>query len=280
MADEVVETTETESDVQVDSSPTGDTSSAPAAESVASPVSDAGDRPLLNLKSEFDRKLTKVERQLEEIAGFIQTQQTRYQPAQQAPQQKEYTDAELMTLFQQGSVEAGQALVNRQVARSSQASQAQQVRSASVAAQLNALYGKYPVLRDNSHPLTEQALQAKRVLMMQGSPNNNETDLAAILVAVADNPDIVSSLHRQPAQAAESARVSSTNSHTAIDGNVPRRQAPQKPKTREISEKEKKIAARMGIKDPGKALERFAKRGELGPLLGLTVTTDNLMENR
>ena len=246
------------------------------------PVNEPTDRPVQNIKAEFDRKLGQfqntVQSQLAQIAQSIASLQ---RPAQVAnPGTREYTDDELWAMGQSGSREASDMYHQRQLDRRMQVQTATSAIHQQVAGQLQALARKYPVLSDSSHPLTIAALQAKAALVSMGyQADAPATVLEAIKVAIADNPEIIAGLVRSPQRASEGARGSAANAQMSVDGNTPRRAQP-KGQAAQISDKEKAIAQRMGVKDPAKARERFEKRNAAGrssisPAIALLVREDN-----
>ena len=222
-------------------------------------VAEGADRPIENLKGEFDRKLTKVERQLAEIAAGLAALTNR--PAAEATPPPEYTDQQLLELANAGNAAAHQEYVRRmvaqQVGQQTQITQQQQW----IAGQLQSLYGRYPQLTDPSHALTQAAMQAKMALIRAGYPAQSAaTDLEAIKLAIVDNPGLA-----QPAAPAPVSSVGSVRSpQQGIDGATPRRPASPSTPARALSQKERDIAARMGIKDPADALKRFEARQSAG----------------
>ena len=217
------------------------------------------DRPLKNLKAEFDRKLGSVEQTLAVILASIQHQQ-----AQQAPPQparagglEQYTDEQLAQLAQSGSVDAQIALTERISARRIEAVQAQTRQTDETAGQLRYLYSRYP-LHDPSSPLTQAAMRYKAVLMSRGRTSGPETDLEAIKAAIVDNPQLA-----VPAAPPAAPRRADATSQGQIDGTTTRRQPKPPQSTTKIDPKARAIAQRMGV-DPEKAMERFNQRQEKG----------------
>ena len=221
----------------------------------------AGERPWQNIKAEFDRKMTKIERQMAEQSQYLAALvASRPAPAAQATD-RAYTDQELTTLWQQGSVEAGQELITRKVQREVAQAQAVQTQAQSIQAQVQALYRRYP-FGESQHPLTQAALRAKQVLVGAGyNAQALSTDLEAMKLAIADNPEMVAEIVKAPARVAEDSRRSS---RVDVDGNRPRRDRPAADKPAPLTEKERERAIRMGVKDPDKVMERFEKRNASG----------------
>ena len=221
----------------------------------------AGDRPWQNIKAEFDRKITKVERQLAEQNQYLAALAAQRQAPPTSSPDHAYTEQELSTLWQQGSAEAGQELIARKVQREVAQAQAVQAQVQGIQAQVQALYRRYP-FGDAQHPLTQAALRAKQVLVGAGyQAQSLATDLEAMKLAIADNPELVAEIVKAPARTAEDVRRSS---RADVDGNRPRRERPPADKPAPLTEKERERAARMGVKDPDKVMERFEKRNAGG----------------
>lgn len=232
--------------------------SEPVSSVVDSTPADAGDRPLINLKAEFDRKLTKVERQLSEMMQVLLANSQKPVPTPTAP--REYTDQELWDMGIGGSKDAMDVYIQRQVGKQSTADKAATAQAQLVQVQLTTLYAKYPMLRtDPSHPLTALAIQAKQALVGAGYPNNHATDLEAIKTAIADSPELA-----VPKPAVRDAgRPSAVSAQQDVTGATIRRAVPAATTT-PLTSREAAIAKRMGVKDPAKAKERFMKRNEEG----------------
>lgn len=247
-------------DVIPDSSPGSDSPPAPdatAAPGVTGVASEPTERPIENLKGEFDRKFTKVERQLQEIAATLAAFQAPKPEPTPAP---EYTDQQLLELANAGNAAAHaeyvRRLVERQVAQQTQIAQQTQM----VQTQLQSLYARYPQLSDPTHPLTQAALQAKVALVRNGYPAQSAaTDLEAIKLAIVDHPGLA-----QPASAAPVSGSRAVSPQQGIDGATPRRSAPATPAPRALSQKEREIAARMNVKKPAEAIKRFEERMQAG----------------
>ena len=237
--------------------PAPDATAAPGVTGVAS---EPTERPIENLKAEMDRKLTKVERQQQEILAALAALTSR--PAIEAAPAPEYTDQQLLELANAGNAAAHQEYVRRMVAQQigqqTQISQQQQM----VAGQLQSLYGRYPQLTDPSHALTQAAMQAKMALIRAGYPAQSAaTDLEAIKLAIVDHPDLA-----QPRASGTpgSPGGAGRTPQQGIDGATPRRPTSTSTPARALSQKERDIAARMGITDPVEALKRFEKRQQDG----------------
>ena len=235
--------------------PPPDATAAPGVTGVASET----ERPIENLKGEFDRKMTKVERQLAEIAAGLAALANR--PAAEVTPPPEYTDQQLLELANAGNAAAHQEYVRRmvaqQVAQQTQVTQQQQM----VSGQLQSLYGRYPQLTDPSHALTQAAMQSKMALIRAGYPAQSAaTDLEAIKLAIVDHPDLA-----QPrAPGSVPSGGGGRTPQQGIDGATLRRPTSTSTPARALSQKERDIASRMGIKDPAEALKRFEKRQQDG----------------
>ena len=237
--------------------PAPDATAAPGVTGVAS---EPTERPIENLKAEMDRKLTKVERQQQEILAALAALTSR--PAVEAAPAPEYTDQQLLELANAGNAAAHQEytrrIVAQQVGQQMQVSQQQQM----VAGQLQSLYGRYPQLTDPSHALTQAAMQAKLALIRAGYPAQSAaTDLEAIKLAIVDHPDLAQPRASGPPGSPGGA---GRTPQQGIDGATPRRPVSPTAPARALSQKERDIAARMGIKDPAEALKRFEKRNQEG----------------
>lgn len=123
--------------------------------------------------------------------------------------------------------------------------------------QLRALMQKYPVLTDASHPLTQTANLAYKLMTQRGYQPGKATLLDAAKTAIADRPDLVVDL--MPATARERTRRTAVNS--GMTGASHREDAPSggTPRQPRLSEPEWRLAQRMGFNDPKKAVEAKAK---------------------
>src|SRR3990167_687151 len=125
----------------------------------------AGDaRPTRNVLAEIQRRdrqgaerLTKIERQQQEIMALLQGMQAR--PAAPAPVQpaagSDYTDEQLGQLAAAGNAEAIRLLVDRQTQRAAASHMQQFTQGQAVQAGITEFFRQYPMLReDPPHPLT------------------------------------------------------------------------------------------------------------------------------
>lgn len=239
---------EDEKDVTAESSPAPETPD-------AAPVTAADDRPLKNLTAEFNRKMTKVERQQAEVAQrldaiaqlMIQNQQARPQFTPPAAAQAPDDEETLWARAQQGDRLAFDEYMARKARREVQQERTTTSRASMVSGQMNALVQKYPVFNDGSHPLTQTARQAYTLLVQSGYPANQETLLEAAKTAIADRPDLVSELYAQGAQAREGARRSATQTaHSGQTGGSLRRDEPRtQPNAVTVKPGEVSLARRM-----------------------------------
>ena len=256
-------------DVQPDSSPALDQPE-PAGQlgaGTSPPVnegeSSSPERPVENAVREFNRKFTRIERQLEALAQ-LQSQPRATAPAPHSD--GEPTDEQLWGQAQQGNRQAFDTYMQRIAAR--QTVQLTQVNRMSqlVDAQLMTLGQKYPVLQDQAHPLAQTAAQAYQLLVGQGYPQSKVTWLEAIKTAIADRPDLIAEMHGQAVARGDQGRQSAARvaqaGQTPASGRVA--PPPAKRQERQLSLEERDLAARMGIKDPQKARENFRKRRESG----------------
>jgi hypothetical protein len=245
------------------SSPAGDQ---PAEQTDATVTgAQADDRPVQNIVGEFNRKFTKQQQQLDTVLQWIASQAVTQQPSRQAASDKPLTDQEVYALAQQGDQEAFAEWTRRQAQRVYQQENAQQNRARLVQGQLAALMGKYPVLSNPQHPLTQTVNQAYVLYVQNGYPAGQETLLEAAKTAIADRPDLIAELHGQGAQAREGARRSATqNAQTGVTGAAHRQQSTPQQQAKVLTPDQHALAKRMGIKDPQKAIKGFLSRQENG----------------
>lgn len=214
-------------------------------EPVATP--EPAPEPIFNAKESFE----KLERMLYTVAGQLQNIQ---QPAA-APvkEPEEMRDEELWSLAQQGNRQAfemyQQRIADRQFDKRFGAVQQNQ----GVQQQIAYLVKEYPEFTDPNHALTQRARAFKQVQVQMGeSPNSLQTDLNAMLRAVADSRAIIA-----PKAPTMPARSASASGHLA-----PSHQQVPSPTTpaEKVSPDEAALAKRMGIKDASKAKQRFNER--------------------
>lgn len=114
---------------------------------------------------------------------------------------------------------------------------------------------------DQNHPLTQAALTIKASLLGLGWENGPATDLEAVKTAIADRPELAA--QARPVTARDASRVSALSAQGDVTGTTVRR-TPASTTPSALSKRELEIAARMGVKDPAKAKERFMKRNAEG----------------
>jgi hypothetical protein len=236
------------------------------------PVSGAdqvADRPVQNIVAEFNRKLGKTQddlnRKIDAVLQYLASGQQQARPSQ--PQGKaELTDEDLWGMAQQGDRAAFEEYQRRIAAREFQQRSQVDRQNQMVVGQLNALVGRYPVLRDSNHALTQHAHQAYQLLVQNGYPANQATLLEATKTAIADRPDLVSEIYTQSGQAREQVRQTATSRAQAGATGVQHRREPSTPQTQQprVSNASADLARKMGVKDPKGAKERFLKRQEDG----------------
>ena len=227
---------------------------APVSAEVGEPIIE--DRPLKNLQSEFNRKFGKLESSLSAIETLLQQSRPAAPAAPAQTGWDQYSDEQLMELYRAGSTDAGLKLNERMVSRQVQTATAATSKAQSVQNQLSVLYAKYPQLRDTTSPLYLAAMRVKGALLNTGMHTNSpETDVQAILVAIADNVDLART--QEPTMPT---RRDQTTAQNQLDGSTTRRQPATKTAAPALSQRELDIAKRMGVKDPSKSRERFLGR--------------------
>jgi hypothetical protein len=214
---------------------------------------------------ELQRKMQEQKAQLDNLYGYLLTQAKTPAPAPPGGS-KELTDDELWSAAQAGDRDAfvlhQQRIAQREYAKNSQ----QQAKSNMVDGQLKALFGKYPTLRETTHPLTQQVNRAYRLYLQNGYQAGKETMLEAAKTAIADSPEMVAELQGSlPAR--EFARTSSAQRAQSGTTGVSHNRTPgTSGKKLAISKDEEALAKRMGL-TPAQALkakENFVKRHEAG----------------
>lgn len=214
-----------------------------AESSAADEVTDTGtvkpdeDRPIRNVKAEFDRKFTKVERQQQEtnqrldaIAQLLIQNQSQQQVARQTPiaANEPSTEEALWSRAQQGDRLAFDEYMALKARREVAQERTVTNRTQMVTGQMQALMQKYPVLNDGGHPLTQTAQQAYHLMVRSGYPANQETLLEAAKTAIAERPDLISEIYSQGAATREGARRSASNvAHGGQTGGTLRRDEPR-----------------------------------------------------
>ena len=199
------------------------------------------ERPVENLKGEMDRKFSRLEQMIAELAFA-----NRPQAVDQSPPR---SDDEISRLAAMGDADAHAELTNRLTQRALAAERVQRA----INDQLRSVYARYPQLTDPSNPLTVAALRAKSTLRNLGQwPSEQALDLEAIKSAIVDNPELVTSVRQQSVQAQTVTAASVTGATN--------RQIQAKPGEPVITQKEIDLARRMGAKDPIAFIKK-AKKG-------------------
>lgn len=229
----------------------------------SAPVSAAPvDRPIENLKGEFDRKFNKVQQTLDAVMSVLALQQQQSQQSQTP--KKEATMDELYQLATQGDRGALDEYNRRIAAQEYDRKNAAQTRTQTMQSQLQVLMSKYPVFNDTSHPLTQTFQQAYQLLVRAGYPKDESTVVDAMKTALAERPDLVADLYTQTARAQEQQRrsatsVSQSGQTTASHRNSPPPASKNKPTPEQIAQSQ-----RMGVKDPEGVMKRFYERQQKG----------------
>ena len=227
-------------------------------ESPAGTPSPASDRPIQNVVGEFNRKFGALEQKLDQLTSVLAQQQS---PQPEAPKGglHSLSDDELWDRAKTGDKSAFDLHQARQADRVYSARRAGEESEALVDRQINALFGKYPVLANPQHPLTQTTNMAYTLLTRRGYPANKATLLEAAKTAIADRPDIISDLHTQGRRAGESARRSAVG-NPGVTGASHRQDDPSTIERVRVSPQEAVLAKRMNIADPSAAKARFLQR--------------------
>lgn len=225
------------------------------------------DRPQQNVMGEFNRKFGALEQKINQLTGYLAEKEAAAQQpaAQPAPKgsMAAMSDDELWELAKSGNKEAFDAHQERKASSVYSRMRGQEQHDGLVEGQIGILQGKYPVLSNPQHPLTQTATTAYSLLTRRGYPANQATYLEAVKTAIADRPDLVAEMHTQGARAREGARrVSAGNS--GVTGTTVRQDEPTQEGKVRVTPEQSAIARRMNIKDPSGAIQRFIKRQESG----------------
>ena len=235
-----------------------------------------GDRPLQNTVAEFNRKFGKVnerqetiDKKLDAVLQFLASGAVNTQAPRQPEQPKgELSDQDVFALAQQGDQEAFAEWTRRQAKKVYQQENTQQTHARVIQGQLAALMGKYPMLNNPQHPLTQTVNQAYALYLQSGYPAGQETMLRAATTAIADRPDLVSEAYTSGATTREQTRRSATsNAQSGVTGVTHRNDSPRsQPGKQKLTEEQLRLARQMGL-SPEKAagsIARFHKRREDG----------------
>ncbi len=268
MADEEME------GVNADSPTASETSAPPATAAVTGSQgepseTDAEGVPWKNRMAEMERRHQRAmedQQRLfrEQLQQTLQQFQPLARPQPQAQQEREYSDEELLALANQGHSAAMQTYVARQVQRqvaqqnqqaAVQMYQAQRARTA--VEEINALQQQYPDLTVTSSELYRAANKEYGRFL----PGRDQND--AILLAY---QSAIANLQPQR-RATETSRQSQVQAHESVGGTSYARQAPRRGETgfvKSVSPQEAALAAKLNVKDPLKAKQRFAERQQAG----------------
>ena len=233
----------------------------------STPNPTVADRPVENLKGEFDRKFGQLAQKVDALTGYLaEKEAAQAQPAQQvAPKGslQAMTKDELWELAKAGNKEAFDEHEARTADQVYTRRRAQENHEGLVSGQTQIIFQKYDVLKDPNHPLTQTVNAAYSLLQRRGYPANQATYLEAQKTAIVDRPDLVADLYTQGARAREGARrVSAGNS--GVTGATVRQDDPQSQGKVRVTPEQNAIARRMNVADPAKAISNFLKRQETG----------------
>ena len=224
------------------------------------------DRPWQNVVGEMTRKFGRLERQLDFLASRL-SESPAPSPKSGGATRNELSDEDLWNLARQGERDAFDLYMQRIASRTAQTQSAGDRIERLVDAQLSTLGQKYPVLNDTSHPLTQTVQLAYQLLLGQGYPASKATMLEAIKTGIADRPDLVAELHAGGSRGRETVRQSAATVAQAGQNPPTARAAsptPARATVRPLTEKERELAQRIGVKDPQKAKEAFLQRQKEG----------------
>jgi hypothetical protein len=224
------------------------------------------DRPVQNVVAEFNRKFAKTQQQLDTVLQWIASQAVtqQAQPTRQADK-TQVSDEDLWALAQQGDRQAFELYQERIADRRIKQESQQQNRTRLVQGQLAALMGRYPVLNNPQHALTQYVNAAYQAYLQNGYPAGQETLLEAAKTAIADRPDLVAAEFNAGATAREGVRRSATQSaQSGVTGVSHRQSSSSATQAKTVTPDQRALAKRMGIKDPGKAIKGFLDRQENG----------------
>ena len=227
------------------------------------PGSEHAGRSYDNLAGEFNRKFSKMQDQLNAVIGALQAQQ---QPQQQMqPQGQQANPLEVLwARAQQGdraAFEEYQRLIAQQeVSKTARVQQHADLVNRQIAVIMN----RYPVLNNPQHALTQEVNRAFLLLQQNGYPRTRPTLLEAMKTAIADHPELVVELQQQVPTAREQQRRSASQVSQAGQTGTTVRRGTQQQAAAAVPDDVRKLASRMGVKDPNAAMKRFEQRQESG----------------
>lgn len=236
-----------------------------ATEADGTPTPLPEDRPAQNVMGEVNRKFGQLTQKVDALTNYLaekEAAQAKPQPQRSTSLQNMSKD-ELWELAKAGNKEAFDAHEARTADEVYTRRRSQEQHEGLVGGQLQILQGKYPVLGDPNHPLTQTRDAAYSLLTRRGYPAGDATFLEATKTAIADRPDIIAEMHTQGTRAREGARrVSAGNS--GVTGATVRQNDPQTQGQVRVTPEQMRIAQRMNVSDPAKAITNFLKRQETG----------------
>lgn len=230
------------------------------------------ERPVENIKAEFDRKLARTQQQLDQVLAYLANQQQVRQPSQP---RAEVTEDDLWALAQQGDRNAFDEYMDRKAQRRVSQSLTANARVQQTQKQIDTLMQKFPMFRDPSNALTQTAQQF--LTLYGGNINDPDAVLKAMLSAVAERDDIVAEHRGQTSRASEQQRRSAGQVAQSGQTGASHRAAPVNTSKLKWTKEEEELAKRMGVKDGLGAKKRFLERNASGQsTLGAVASMVNL----
>lgn len=228
------------------------------------------DRPLRNWKAENDRKFGRLEEMIVGLAASLNSIASQSaQPAATVPASSEPTDDELAQRAALGDANALVALQDRRINKVVDQRDSVARLNALVDSQMLSLVGKYPGVRDASHPFRAAVLQAKSVLLGIGYADNKATDVEAIKLAIANDPELARSAMAPSAPAPAAPARDNPPGPANLAGPMPRRRTTAPPAV-SVDDKTFEMARRMNPQKyatreaAAAAVARFRKRNAEG----------------
>lgn len=230
------------------------------------------DRPIRNWQAENDRKFGRLEEMIVGLAASVNSIATQPRnPAATVPAASEPSDDELAQRAALGDGAALLALQDRRINKVVDSRDSVARLHALVDSQMLSLTNKYPGLRDPGHPFRGATLQAKSVLLGLGYLDNKATDVEAIKLAIANDPDLARTAMATAAAPVTPAPLARPNvpGPATLGGPAPRRRTNAPPPTA-IDDRTFEMARRMNPQkfqtreQAAAAIERFRKRNAEG----------------